>query len=122
MSFLGRLPLREMRGAYSRSDAFLFTSLRDSSGGVVFEAMAAGLPVVIPDHQGVRTHVPHGASLRFSVQSPRTTIREIAEALDRLATDEGLRKDLALDGLAYAHSITWHKKVGAFTDAIVEQR
>ena len=34
------------------AELFCFTSLRDTSGNVVLEALAAGVPVVCFDHQG----------------------------------------------------------------------
>ena len=38
---------------YHWADVFAFTSMRDTTGTVVLEALANGLPVVAPDHQGV---------------------------------------------------------------------
>jgi glycosyltransferase involved in cell wall biosynthesis len=47
------VPWPEMKRQYQEADLFLFTSLRDSSGQVLAEAMASGLPIVALDHQGV---------------------------------------------------------------------
>ncbi len=54
VNFLGRIPHEDMPALFQRCDAFLFTSLRDSFGSVVLEAMAHGLPVVTLNHQGMR--------------------------------------------------------------------
>lgn len=44
--FRGRIPYVEMKDLYKQYDALLFTSLRETSGNVTYEAMASGLPVV----------------------------------------------------------------------------
>lgn len=46
VEWLPWMPREQLLAAYSKYDAFLFPSLHDSSGNVVLEAMAAGLPIV----------------------------------------------------------------------------
>ncbi|RYD25058.1 MAG: glycosyltransferase, partial [Verrucomicrobiaceae bacterium] len=53
VSFAGSLPREEVMQKFQTADAFLFTSVRDTSGGVNLEAMACGLPVICIAHQGV---------------------------------------------------------------------
>ena len=55
ITWAGRLSHRETLGAYARADVFAFTSLRDTTGCVVVEALSNGLPVVCLDHQGRTT-------------------------------------------------------------------
>ena len=50
---LGRVPFGEIRDLYDSASVFLFTSLRDSFGGQVLEALGRGLPTVALDHHGV---------------------------------------------------------------------
>lgn len=119
--FLGQLPLEAMNDLYRRADVFLFTSLRDSSGGVVFEAMAAGIPVVVPNHQGCATHVPAGAGIKYEVTDPRRTVRAIATALDRLYDDESLRHGLAEAGLELSRSLTWDATIDRFKSLLAEE-
>jgi glycosyltransferase involved in cell wall biosynthesis len=121
VKFLGQVPLHEMRETYNRADAFLFTSLRDSSGGVVFEAMAAGLPVIVPDHQGCAAHVPPEGGIKFPVGRPHETIRDITVALERFHDDEGLRHRSASGALAYARELTWTAKIARFTELLAEE-
>ena len=42
----GKIPYTEMKTVYSKYDAFVFPSLRETGGNVLFEAMANGLPIV----------------------------------------------------------------------------
>ena len=52
VTWRGRLPWHDVMSEDASAGIFLFTSLRDSVGVQVLEAMAWGLPVVILDHQG----------------------------------------------------------------------
>lgn len=47
--FAGELPRAELPDAYASADVFLFTSLSETQGLVLAEALAAGLPVVAVD-------------------------------------------------------------------------
>jgi glycosyltransferase involved in cell wall biosynthesis len=93
VDFLGHIHWTEMAEQYRKADAFLFTSLRDSSGNVVFEAMANALPILTLDHQGVGTFVPPEAGIKVPVTTPAETVTGLAEGIERLVTrpDERLR-------------------------------
>jgi glycosyltransferase involved in cell wall biosynthesis len=83
--FHGRLPLGKVRDLLSGADALLFTSLRDSFGGVVLEAMCLGLPVLTLDHQGAGAFVPDEAGLKVPVTTPTETVRGMATAFHAFA-------------------------------------
>lgn len=51
--FLGKMSYEKVNMQYDVADVFIFTSLRDTSGNVVLEAMSHGLPVIALDHHGV---------------------------------------------------------------------
>jgi glycosyltransferase involved in cell wall biosynthesis len=51
--FPGSVPQSEVARHFAEADVFLFTSVRDASGGVNLEAMASGLPILCIAHQGV---------------------------------------------------------------------
>src|SRR5690606_4082856 len=80
--FLGFVPRADlMSDLFANSDAFLFTSLQDSFGSVVLEAMAAGLPVIGPDHQGIGTLIPGHAAIKVPVTSPSATVQGLADGI-----------------------------------------
>lgn len=58
--FLGKLPHDKLAKVYASSDIFVFTSVSETYGNVVVEAMASGLPCVIADGGGSADLIRHG--------------------------------------------------------------
>ncbi len=87
VTFTGKLPFPAVMEEFERAEVFCFTSLRDTSGNVVLEAMAAGVPVVCFDHQGARDMVNDVSGVKIAVTSPKHAIQDWAEALQGLAKD-----------------------------------
>ena len=108
--FFGRVPWVQMQELFRSTDAFIFTSLRDSFGSVVLEAMAFGLPVIVPDHQGVGTFVPNEAGIKVPVTTPETTIEGFARAIERMALDQEARNRMALAAWRFAQEERWDKR------------
>jgi glycosyltransferase involved in cell wall biosynthesis len=107
VEFLGAVPWLEMKRHYRESDLFLFTSLRDSSGQVLAEAMASGLPIVTLNHQGVGAIVPAAAGIRVTVDDPDRTVRALADGLCRLISSPELRQSMADAATTHAQSMSW---------------
>jgi exopolysaccharide biosynthesis WecB/TagA/CpsF family protein len=108
--FLGSVPWNELPSLYQRADAFLFTSLRDSFGMQILEAMAHGLPVLTLDHQGAGTFVPPQAGIKIPVTNPRETVMRLAEGIRWLARNPEARRKLGAAGRKYAETQTWERK------------
>jgi len=104
VEFLGQVPWNEMSRLYQSADAFLFTSLRDSFGSQVLEAMAHSLPILTLDHQGVGTFVLSDAGIKVPVTSPRQTAAEIAKGIRRLASCPEERLKMGEAAHAYART------------------
>jgi glycosyltransferase involved in cell wall biosynthesis len=86
---------------YRGSDLFLHTSHTEGVPQVLFEAFAAGLPVVATDVGGVAT-VADGAALLVPPDDPSAAV----SALRILAADEELRARLVRAGLDIARQST----------------
>ncbi len=108
--FLGAVPYSEMAGLFRSSSAFLFSSLRDSFGSVVLEAMAYGLPVVTLDHQGVGTFVPAAAGIKIPVSTPDQTIGLLADALHVLCHSPESRTSMGRAAWMFAREQTWDRR------------
>ncbi|MBN2570118.1 MAG: glycosyltransferase family 4 protein [Deltaproteobacteria bacterium] len=84
----------DLNNLYRQHDVFLFPSLHDSSGNVVLEAMAFGLPVVCLDLGGPGVIVDEICGWKVSTEGKTAddVVNDLAEGLIRLAGDDALRE------------------------------
>jgi glycosyltransferase involved in cell wall biosynthesis len=108
--FIGMVPRPTMAGLFAQSDAFLFTSLSDAFGSVVIEAMAAGLPILTLDHQGVGAMLPDDAVIKIPVGTPEATVAGLADGIARLAASPLLRRSLSVAATAHAARESWPER------------
>lgn len=103
-----RLTETELRTAYAEHDAMLFTSLRDSFGSQVLEAMAMGLPVITLDLHGAHDWVPDDASLKVAVGSSTETVRNLADAIEEYALlSTAAKSQMSMHAWKFAKTQSW---------------
>lgn len=111
VSWSGWLAHDEVLVRLREADALLFTSARDTSGNVLLEAMATGLPSIVVAHQGAGEIATGETSVLIAPERPDILARRIADAVVTLASDRGLCVSL---GKAAWHrvreSYTWEAK------------
>ncbi|HMP07512.1 MAG TPA: glycosyltransferase, partial [Lacipirellulaceae bacterium] len=95
---------------YDWADVFAFTSLRDTSGTGLLEALAAGAAIVGVDHQGAADIMSDDCAVRVPVVDPATTIRGLADALARLARDRDELARLSTGAIERAAMFTWDRQ------------
>jgi glycosyltransferase involved in cell wall biosynthesis len=110
VKFLGFVPYDRMESVFESAHVFLFTSLRDSSGAVVLEAMAHGLPILTLNHQGVGTFVPDNAGIKVPVTTPEETAQALASAIDELGGSDHRCRDMQLAAWTFAKEQTWDRR------------
>lgn len=93
---LGAVPFTGMERFYATGDVFLFSSLRETSGTVLLEAMAHELPVVSLDQHGAKDIVSQESGIKVPINDARQVVMDLATALQRLATDHGLRQRMGI--------------------------
>jgi glycosyltransferase involved in cell wall biosynthesis len=112
--FRGRLEHDEAVQAFCAADIFLFTSIRDTSGNVLLEAMAAGLPSVVLCHQGAAEITTPATAIRIPPDSPERVASRLAKGILTLAGNPELRARM---GQAARQRVlaefTWEKKAEA---------
>jgi glycosyltransferase involved in cell wall biosynthesis len=108
--FLGRVDWREMPALYQRANAFIFTSLKDSFGTQVIEAMSQSLPILTLDHFGFGEFVPPSAGIKVPVTNPQETVAALAQAIRRLVESPELCRKMGENAWKYAQEHTWEKR------------
>ena len=91
------------------ADVFVFTSLRDTSGNVMLEAMSCGVPVIAFDHQGAGDIVTEDSGIKLPVTSPRDAVERIAQAIIFLGSNRNHLATLSDGALARAEEFLWER-------------
>ena len=121
IEWTGKVPLAEVKTLLPKHDIFLFTSLRDTSGNVLLEAMAAGLPAVTLRHHGAAMIATDETAIRVAPTSADETTSRFANAIVRLANDAGLRLQMGEAALRRINEhYTWPRKAEAMSGLYVE--
>ncbi|MGA2059969.1 MAG: glycosyltransferase [Thermoguttaceae bacterium] len=107
IEWLGWQPHDQALRQYAWADVFAFTSLRDTTGTVIAEALAAGLPVVCLDHQGAHDVVTEDCGIKIPVATPRKVIGGLREAFVRLARDPAEYQRLSRGAVQRARDFLW---------------
>lgn len=120
VTILGMVPLERVFELCRVSDALLFTSICDTFGSQVLEAMAQGLPVITLDHQGVGAFLPGAASIKVPVTTPTETVTGLANAIRSLENSAALRSSMAIAALEFARTQTWPRRIARMNDLYAE--
>jgi glycosyltransferase involved in cell wall biosynthesis len=92
----GRVSREQLPPLFESHDLFLFTSLRDTSGNALLEAMAASLPAVTLLHHGQAEIATDATAIRVPPTDPETTADALARALVELARDPNRRRCMSV--------------------------
>ena len=111
VTFLGRQPRETIEDLYRSHDAFVFPSFREPAGGVLYEAMRHGLPVITAARGGPDFIVDDTCGLRLPVTTPMGFATDLAGAIRRLDADPALLGALGLGARAKVlREGLWHAK------------
>ncbi len=108
--FIGAQTGSDLIGWYHWADAFVLTSKKESTGLVLLEAMAAGLPIVAAAVVGVVDTVGMSGLL------PSADAASFAKAVDSVVADPELWRDLAARSYQRAQEFPWSTLLEALED------
>jgi glycosyltransferase involved in cell wall biosynthesis len=114
VEFPGWIPREDLHDLYARAWAFLYPSRFEGFGLPLLEALASGIPTACSGIEPLSS-MAAGAALEFD---PLDTTA-IAEAMERIATDETLRAHLAEAGLRRAAQFSWRATAEATLAALL---
>lgn len=100
----GYIPNKDLPVLYSGATAFIYTSLRESFGIPILEAMACGTPV-ITSQTSAMPEIAGKDAILINPYNPE----EIAQAMVRLEEDPEYRHSLSQYGLRRVQQFSWKK-------------
>jgi glycosyltransferase involved in cell wall biosynthesis len=117
VEFLGQVPRDQLETLYASHDVFCFPSFREPAGGVLYEAMRHGLPVVTANRGGPGWIVDDTCGLRLPVETPEQLAKGVADALRSLAQDAPSRTRLGAGAKAKVlREGLWSSKADGLVD------
>ena len=90
-TFLGKVSRDEVEALYASHDVFAFPSFREPAGGVLYEAMRWGLPVITAARGGPDSIIDDRCGYRVPVTDPQTFARDLSLAIRTLDDNPDLR-------------------------------
>jgi len=119
--FAGFLPREEYEALWHYSDVFVFTSLRETTGVALIEAMGRGKPVVVIDNGGPGEMVAPDGGIRVACSTLEEAVGGFARALSELHASPSLRARLGRNAKALVEAnFTW-EAVSARMRALYEE-
>ncbi len=110
----GWLPRQDLADLYLRAWAYINPTLFEGFGMPVLEALAAGIPSACSSIEPLKS-VAGDAALEFDPLDEEA----MADALERIATDEALRARLAEAGPRRAAQFSWRNAARATLDMLI---
>jgi glycosyltransferase involved in cell wall biosynthesis len=101
VNWLGQVPMKVVKEYYKKNDILLFSSLRDSSGAQLFEALSYGLPIVTLNQFGARALLPENTCIKVPVSTPEKTVYGLADAILLYYLHEDLRLEHSKNAINY---------------------
>lgn len=114
--FVGNIPYKEMQGFYRKADVFVFPSLRETTGTVLFEAMSNGLPIIAFDQNGAKLLVDEFCGYLVRIDCPLPQIlEEFAAAIVDIIDQPEKQKQLGRNAYEKITShYLWERKCELF--------
>ena len=98
---------RHIEQFYAAADVFLFPTIYETYGMVISEAMASGLPVITSRAAGAAELIEHGETGWLTADP--WNVDQIAEGLQALADDSGLRQRMGAAARSKIEAYTWDR-------------
>jgi glycosyltransferase involved in cell wall biosynthesis len=111
--YLGHKEKEELSSLYASSDAFVFPSVTDTLGQVVYESIASGTPVIVTNVGGPQTIVNQASGkVGFILESNNT--KQWIETFDLLLTKKEKMKTMREDCEKFANENSISKSFESF--------
>lgn len=113
IKFFGNIKREKIYEEMSKNDIFLFPSLRDSGGFVLFEAMSVGLPSIVLNVGGPSCIIDKNCGILIDVneKDQHQVINEIYNELNILIKNKSKLQNLSDNCLQRVKKFSWTDKI-----------
>ena len=118
VQWAGHVTYQEVKEFYEQSDAFFFTSLRDSCPHQLLEAMAYSLPVITLHLHGQDELVDETTGIRVPVTNEEEVVANLARAIEWMYHHPSERLAMGNAGYDFAKTQLWDTKIRRFIDEL----
>ena len=119
VTFTGWLKHAEVFSRLRSADVFVYPSLKENGGGVVFQALASGAVPVVVDFGGPGDIVDADVGRKVPLTNESDIVSRIESTLTELASNRDLLGRLRRQGMAYARErLTWDAKAQMTTQVL----
>jgi glycosyltransferase involved in cell wall biosynthesis len=116
VKFLGMMPHAAAMAELRQADVMVFPSVREFGGGVVFEALASGVPPIVVDYGGPSDIVREGVGFKLAIARSDQLTSQITNVVEHLLNDSALLLTTSVQAQLYAaEALTWDAKAAALT-------
>lgn len=110
ITFTGWIRQEETLAHYQKADLFCFPSIREFGGAVALEAMACGLPCIVPDYAGLGEYVTDACGCKIKPLSRDYLVEQFADKIAGFMEKPALLKKMSHHAVARVKSYEWGEK------------
>jgi len=93
------------------ADVFVFPTIREVGGNVIIEAMASGLPVIVPDYGGPRELVNQNTGFKIPLGNKDNFLKAHIKVMEDIALSPELRQRLSIEARKFIiNKYSWESK------------
>lgn len=107
---IGKIPYMEMNKEYKTADVFIMPSIRETTGTVLLEAMANGLPIITINKFGGAVLLDDGCAWLYEGDTRESYIENLAECIKSCIQDPAAVVQKGAEARSRAERYTWEEK------------
>jgi glycosyltransferase involved in cell wall biosynthesis len=116
ITFLGKIPNKEVKGLMKIHDVLFFTSLKEGTPHVVLEALSNGLPVLCHDACGHGDIINDLVGIKIPMKSYQKSINLFSRKIQYLYNNQNMLYQFSKNAKAFAEINSWKNKTKMLAD------
>ncbi|MDO4466481.1 MAG: glycosyltransferase family 4 protein [Bacillota bacterium] len=121
VEFLGKVSYEEMSNIYNQADVFVFPSLRETTGTVIIEAMAHGVPVIALEQGGAMEVISEDCGYLVPTENRNEIILQFSKVIENCIDNRELLEKLSDNSKERIESkYSWSNKAKNMNDIYIK--